>query len=88
VEYVRAERFAGVTKYPLRRMLRLAGDALTSFSYKPLKLSIFIGSLISLISFAYGIVIICQRLFTDILISGWATLACLTLFFNGLILGL
>ncbi len=86
VEYVRAERFAGTTKYPLRKMLRLAGDALTSFSYKPLKLSILIGSLVSVASFIYGIVIICQRLFTDILVSGWATLACLTLFFNGLIL--
>ncbi len=86
IEYVRAERFAGTTKYPLRKMLRLAGDALTSFSYKPLKLSILIGSLVSVASFVYGIVIICQRLFTDILVSGWATLACLTLFFNGLIL--
>jgi dolichol-phosphate mannosyltransferase len=86
VEYVRAERFAGTTKYPLRRMLRLAGDALTSFSYKPLKLSIFIGSLVSFFSFAYGLVIIFQRLFTDVLYSGWASLACLTLFFNGLIL--
>jgi dolichol-phosphate mannosyltransferase len=86
VEFVRAERFAGTTKYPFRKMLSLAGDALTSFSYKPLKLSIFIGSLVSFFSFVYAIVIICQRLFTDILISGWATLACLTLFFNGIIL--
>jgi dolichol-phosphate mannosyltransferase len=86
VDYVREERFAGTTKYPLRKMLRLAGDALTSFSYKPLKLSIFIGSLASFFSFAYGIFIICQWFFTDTLVSGWATLACLTLFFNGLIL--
>ncbi|MCL1806157.1 MAG: glycosyltransferase family 2 protein [Oscillospiraceae bacterium] len=86
VEYVRDERFAGVTKYPLRKMLRLAGDGLTSFSYKPLKLSIFIGSLVSVASFIYAIVIVCQRLFTDVLVSGWATLACLTLFFNGVIL--
>ncbi|MDR1693472.1 MAG: glycosyltransferase family 2 protein [Oscillospiraceae bacterium] len=86
VEFVRAERFAGVTKYPLSKMLRLAGDALTSFSYKPLKLSILIGSLVSAASFIYGIVIIFQRLFTSVMVSGWATLACLTLFFNGLIL--
>lgn len=86
VEYVRAERFAGSTKYPLRKMLGLAGDALTSFSYKPLKLSILIGSIVSAASFIYMLVIICQKLFTDILVSGWATLACLTLFFNGIIL--
>jgi dolichol-phosphate mannosyltransferase len=86
VEYVRDERFAGVTKYPLRRMLRLAGDGLTSFSYKPLKLSIFIGSLVSVAGFIYAVFIVYQALFTDALVSGWATLACLTLFFNGLVL--
>ncbi|MDR2670097.1 MAG: hypothetical protein LBC26_00035, partial [Oscillospiraceae bacterium] len=47
VEYVREERFAGETKYPLRRMLALAGDALTSFSYKPLRLSIYLGALLT-----------------------------------------
>jgi dolichol-phosphate mannosyltransferase len=86
VEYVREERFAGETKYPLRRMLALAGDALTSFSYKPLKLSIFIGSIISLLGFAYGLVVIYKRIFLDNLGQGWATLVCLTLFFNGIIL--
>lgn len=39
--YVRHERFAGVTKYPLRKMLRLAVDAITGFSVVPLRLSIW-----------------------------------------------
>ncbi len=39
--YVRAERFAGVTKYPLRKMLRLAVDAITGFSVVPLRISIW-----------------------------------------------
>ncbi|MDR0380593.1 MAG: glycosyltransferase family 2 protein [Oscillospiraceae bacterium] len=47
VEYVREERFAGETKYPLRKMLTFAGDALTSFSYKPLRLSIYLGALLT-----------------------------------------
>jgi dolichol-phosphate mannosyltransferase len=47
VEYVRHERFAGATKYPLRKMLRFAADALTSFSHKPLQLSVWIGSVLS-----------------------------------------
>ncbi|MDR0671826.1 MAG: glycosyltransferase family 2 protein [Oscillospiraceae bacterium] len=47
VEYVREERFAGETKYPLRKMLAFAGDALTSFSYKPLRLSIYLGALLT-----------------------------------------
>jgi dolichol-phosphate mannosyltransferase len=86
LEYVRDERFAGETKYPLRKMLGLAGDALTSFSYKPLKLSILLGSFISVASFIYAIVIIFQAIFTDSTVLGWATLACLILFFNGVML--
>lgn len=43
VEYQRAERFAGKTKYPLRKMLRLALNAVTSFSYFPLQLATYLG---------------------------------------------
>ena len=45
VEYERDARAAGETKYPLRKMLKLAGDGVTSFSYKPLKISIYLGVL-------------------------------------------
>ena len=43
VEYERAERFAGETKYPLRKMLKLASDAITGFSYFPLRLATYLG---------------------------------------------
>ena len=43
VEYVRDKRFAGETKYPLKKMLRFAFDAITSFSFKQLKLSSYVG---------------------------------------------
>jgi len=86
VEYVREERFAGKTKYPLRKMLRFATDALTSFSYKPLKLSAIIGGILALCSFAYLIVVLYLRLFTDVTITGWASLAVISLFFNGVVL--
>lgn len=46
VVYERAPRFAGETKYPLKRMLRLAGDAITAFSDKPLKLPLYVGSVL------------------------------------------
>ena len=45
VPYVREERFAGVTKYPLKKMLRFAGDAIVSFSRKPLKWPAVMGGL-------------------------------------------
>src|SRR5512139_158714 len=43
VHYVRAERFAGTTKYPLKKMLKFALDGITSFSYFPLQLATYIG---------------------------------------------
>ena len=43
VQYVRQERFAGVSKYPMRKMLRFAADGITSFSYVPLQLATTLG---------------------------------------------
>ena len=45
VQYVRQERFAGVSKYPMRKMLRFAADGITSFSYVPLQLATTLGFL-------------------------------------------
>ena len=50
VSYVRAARHAGETKYPLRKMLRLASDAITSFSYVPLQLASWLGSAVTALS--------------------------------------
>ena len=86
VEYVRDERAAGETKYPLKKMLRLATDGIFSFSYKPLKLAGYVGFALSLVSFVYIIVVICQRLFTQQVQPGWASLMAIILFFNGIIL--
>jgi glycosyltransferase involved in cell wall biosynthesis len=86
VEYVREERFAGETKYPLKKMIKFAEDAITSFSYKPLKLGIYFGISVSALSFLALIVVIYQKLFTHSTVTGWASMVCITLFFNGLIL--
>jgi dolichol-phosphate mannosyltransferase len=86
VEYVREERFAGETKYPLKKMLALAMDAITSFSYKPLKLATSLGFFISLLSFAYMIFILFQRIFTDTTVTGWASTVGLILFTQGIVL--
>jgi dolichol-phosphate mannosyltransferase len=97
VEYVREDRFAGETKYPLKKMLRLSMDGITSFSYKPLKLATYLGFVISLASFVYLLVSLGQKLFTSSTVTGWvlitsgtiagwaALIACLLLM-NGLIL--
>lgn len=86
VEYVREERFAGTTKYPLKKMIAFAMDAITSFSYKPLKLATTLGFIISLLSFAYMLFILFQRLFTDTTVTGWASTVGLILFTQGIVL--
>jgi dolichol-phosphate mannosyltransferase len=86
VEYVREERFAGETKYPLRKMIRLAGDAITSFSYKPLKIATYVGATVSLLSFLCLIGIMSEKLFTRFVIPGWTAIAMIGLFCNGMIL--
>ncbi len=50
VEYVRQERFAGQTKYPLRKMLRFALDAITGFSYFPLQVAIYASLVLAVIA--------------------------------------
>lgn len=86
VTYVRDERFAGETKYPLKKMLKFAMDGITTFSYKPLKLSTYVGFLVAAASFIYLLVVICLRLFTDATVTGWASTLAVSLIFNGVIL--
>ncbi|MDE4542842.1 glycosyltransferase family 2 protein [Thermoanaerobacterium sp. R66] len=56
VEYVRDPRLAGETKYTLKKMLKLAMDGITSFSYAPLKLPLNLGIFLLVTGFAYLIV--------------------------------
>ncbi len=86
VEFVREERFAGETKYPLKKMIKFASDGITSFSHKPLKAATYIGTAVSGISLLYLLVALCETLFTSIHIPGWLITISLSLFFNGLIL--
>ena len=62
VSYVRQERFQGETNYPLRRMIKLAWDAVTGFSYVPLQLAMYLGFIISAISGLFIPIVIVARL--------------------------
>jgi dolichol-phosphate mannosyltransferase len=86
VEYVREKRFAGETKYPLTKMLSFAMDAVTSFSYKPLKLATSLGFIISAFGFVYLVVILYQHWFTDTTIAGWTSTVGIILFTQGMVL--
>ncbi|GAF25585.1 glycosyltransferases [Moorella thermoacetica Y72] len=83
IEYIREERFAGKTKYPLKKMLRLAIDGITSFSHKPLKLATYLGLALSLPSFAYLVFSLGLKIFTAGTISGGRWLITLLLLLNG-----
>jgi len=86
VEFVREKRFAGETKYPLKKMIRFAFDAIASFSYKPLKLATYVGVTVSLGGFAYLLVVLYLKLFTTSTVTGWASMMAVNLFFNGVVL--
>ena len=75
VEYTRRERQAGETHYPLRKMLHLAFDGVTSLSVRPLKMITHLGLLLALLSLA-GIVWAVVRALTGGTVAGWASLMC------------
>lgn len=84
VEYDRAERFAGESKYPLRRMLAFAWDGVTSFSVVPLRWITGLGFAVSLVAFAIGIWAIGVRLTVPGAVPGWASTVIPTAFLGGI----
>lgn len=83
VYYKRAARFAGETKYPMRKMLRFATDGILSFSIVPLRLASYLGlaaSALALFGILYALAL---RLFTDIWVAGWTFQIISELFLGG-----
>lgn len=82
--YDRDARFAGETKYPLKRMLSFAKKAMLYFSKKPLKLSISLGVGAVLAGIVYALWIIFGQIFGIIgTVSGWTSTIILIIFFGG-----
>ena len=71
--YDRAERFAGESKYPLKKMLTLAADGITSFSVVPLRMISILGFLVSLFSILMVGWVFYGKIFTNSAIPGWAS---------------
>lgn len=79
------ERAAGTTKYTLRKMLRFALNAITSFSSLPLQIASYIGFLVSLAGFALGAATIYDKLVhPDENVPGYTTIVVVVLFLGGL----
>ena len=86
-EYERKERFAGKTKYPLKKMLKLAQDGILSFSTKPLKLVGALGLLSVIISVSILIYSLLSFAFNwNSLTAGWTSIMCTITFLGGVIL--
>ncbi len=83
VYYERSERFAGESKYPLKKMLAFAFDGITSFSVKPIRLVTVVGFLVFLISIGMIIYTIVQTCLGNTE-AGWSSLMCSIWFLSGL----
>jgi len=83
VEYRRAARFAGETKFPFRKMFRFASDAITSFSYFPLQLATYLGFISAGLSILAIPVVILLRQFGPRAFLGQATTLIAVLFLGG-----
>ncbi|MEU5099427.1 glycosyltransferase family 2 protein [Streptomyces sp. NPDC020996] len=84
VAFDRDERFAGETKYPLRKMTRLAVDGVTSFSTAPLKMITRLGFAVLALSLAGILYALAMKFFRpEITVSGWTMLMCVVLFLGG-----
>ena len=84
VPFLRAPRAAGKTKYPLRMMLRLALDALLSFSKTPLRLALWLGLAAIALALMGGIYAAVARLLADVWIGSGALLLIAALFLGGI----
>lgn len=82
VEYDRGERFAGKSKYPLKKMIYFAIDGITSTSVRPIRMITMFGLLCILFSIIYGIYVIIGHVAGGT-VQGWTTSVLLTCFFGG-----
>ena len=82
VSYSRAERIAGESHYPLKKMIALAVDGITSLSVKPLRLIMGFGLFVAFVSFL-GVIWALITALTGHSVSGWASMTCIICFVSG-----
>lgn len=84
IDYVRAARTAGTSKFNGWRLWNFALEGITSFSTSPLRIWTYLGSAIALLSFAFGLLIVLRVLAYGIDVPGYASLAVAVTFLGGL----
>ena len=81
--YEQAPRLAGKSSFTPRKLFRLAMDAIISFSYLPLRLSSYLGVLVSVVSFVYAVVLLSMKLLFGVGPTGWPSVMVAILFLGG-----
>lgn len=84
VTYNRPQRFAGKTKFPLRKMLKFAVDGIVSFSNLPLRLALNLGFILSGLAFVGALAAVILQFSGTYLVPGWASLVVVTAFLGGI----
>ncbi len=83
IEYDRAERFSGASKYPVSKMLRFAIDGITAFSEIPLRLATWFGFVVSVVAFVVALYEVGLRVFTGYNLPGYTSTLFAILFLGG-----
>jgi glycosyltransferase involved in cell wall biosynthesis len=83
VYYDRAERIAGESHYPLKKMLMLAFDGITSLSVKPIRMIALFGAFVSVLSFI-GVIWALIMAAMGHVVAGWASTICIVCFMGGI----
>ena len=86
VEYERDERVAGETKYPLKKMIKLSLDGLTSFSFKPIKMANYAGGILLSSGLACLVIMLLVKVLTASVIAGWNLVMAMQLVLTGILL--
>ena len=82
VSYVRNERVAGESKYPLKKMINFALEGILSFSVRPIRIITVCGFLLSFVSFIFLIYVFISHFITGSTVAGWTTLTVLICLFG------
>lgn len=84
VPFVASERFAGKSKYSLRRMIQFGAFGIVSFSKKPLQAAVIVGSIFAALGFLSAVVAVVQFFIYSSIPSGWTTIVVLLSLFSGI----
>ncbi|MBP2653812.1 MAG: hypothetical protein H6Q73_1381 [Firmicutes bacterium] len=84
MEFIAPKRFAGSSKFSVKKMLHFALDGITAFSKLPLRISFYLGLVFALASFGLLVHVLYIKLLTDEAVPGWATLSASILLLGGL----